>query len=247
MRQTLGFIAVWFGATVMAISIAWFGVRDVLHSGVFADARIGPLGTADDRNGAAPPPSWPSSGPAEPVGAPTPSPSVTGTASPGPAATGQEPGTGDPAPSRGPADSPPSTHPVASAEPTQRTTSAPRPRQTASMPSPVQTTSAPRPMQSTTAPRPMQTTAVPKAAQTTSAPKPTQTAQDVQVVKTKGGTVSFTIRNGACQLVSAVPNAGYQTKVAQNDGWIRVDLVQGEHGSAAFCIGHENRTDIWEY
>ncbi|GGK64953.1 hypothetical protein Ppa06_18300 [Planomonospora parontospora subsp. parontospora] len=63
----------------------------------------------------------------------------------------------------------------------------------------------------------------------------------------KGGSVSFVIENGLCRLVSAAPNAGYETKVSQADGWIRVDLIQGAHGSSAFCIGHENRTDVWEF
>ncbi|GIH79435.1 hypothetical protein Plo01_58640 [Planobispora longispora] len=136
---------------------------------------------------------------------------------------------------------------------------APKPAQTTAGPKATQTAAAAKATQST--PRPTQTTASPKATQTSAAPKPTQTtaspkatqttqaatSQNVRVVRVKGGTVSFTIQNGVCRLVSAAPNAGYQTKIAQNDGWIRVDLVQGDHGSAAFCIGHENRTDSWEY
>ncbi|GHE47548.1 hypothetical protein GCM10017673_56680 [Streptosporangium violaceochromogenes] len=46
MRQTLGFIAMWCGATVLAASVTWFGVRDVLRSQVFDDARIEPLSVA---------------------------------------------------------------------------------------------------------------------------------------------------------------------------------------------------------
>ena len=63
----------------------------------------------------------------------------------------------------------------------------------------------------------------------------------------KGGSVSFVIEGGGCRLVTAAPNAGYEAKVAQNAGWIRVDLVQGAHGSSVFCIGGENRTDLWEF
>lgn len=67
------------------------------------------------------------------------------------------------------------------------------------------------------------------------------------MVNVKGGSVSFAIENGVCRLIAAAPNAGYEAKVASATGWIRVDLVQGEHGSAVFCIGGESRTDLWEY
>ncbi|MFD9946431.1 hypothetical protein ACFWYW_30985 [Nonomuraea sp. NPDC059023] len=70
---------------------------------------------------------------------------------------------------------------------------------------------------------------------------------DVRVVTVKGGEVAFTIGAAGCGLVSATPNSGYTAKVSKNDGWIRVDLVQAEHGSAVFCIGAERRTDTWEY
>ncbi|MEU4832656.1 hypothetical protein [Streptosporangium sp. NPDC023615] len=63
----------------------------------------------------------------------------------------------------------------------------------------------------------------------------------------KGGSVSFAIEDGVCRLVTAAPRAGYEAKVASATGWIRVDLVRGEHGSAVFCIGAEGRTDLWEY
>ncbi|GAA4191367.1 hypothetical protein GCM10022252_31140 [Streptosporangium oxazolinicum] len=67
------------------------------------------------------------------------------------------------------------------------------------------------------------------------------------MVNVKGGSVSFAIEDGVCRLIAAAPNAGYEAKVASATGWIRVDLVQGQHGSAVFCIGAENRTDLWEY
>ncbi|MFE0150557.1 hypothetical protein ACFWY5_25635 [Nonomuraea sp. NPDC059007] len=87
-----------------------------------------------------------------------------------------------------------------------------------------------------------------------STPTPRRTAKktpkprgDVRVVTVKGGEVAFTIGAAGCGLVSATPNSGYTAKVSKNDGWIRVDLVQAEHGSAVFCIGAERRTDTWEY
>jgi hypothetical protein len=67
------------------------------------------------------------------------------------------------------------------------------------------------------------------------------------VVKVKGGEVAFTIGREGCRLISATPVSGYTAKIARADGWIRVDLVKGEHGTGVFCIGHERRTDTWEY
>lgn len=69
----------------------------------------------------------------------------------------------------------------------------------------------------------------------------------LKVVKVKGGEVAFTLGPAGCRLVSATPVSGYTAKIARADGWIRVDLVKGEHGTGVFCIGHEQRTDTWEY
>ncbi|WP_157246478.1 hypothetical protein [Nonomuraea typhae] len=88
----------------------------------------------------------------------------------------------------------------------------------------------------------------------TPAPTPRRTQKktprprgDLKVITVKGGEVAFTIGANGCKLISATPNGGYTAKVSRADSWIRVDLVQGERGSAVFCIGHERRTDTWEY
>ncbi|MFF5209240.1 hypothetical protein [Streptosporangium sp. NPDC000396] len=198
MRQALRYIAVWCGATTLAVSVAWFGVRDVLRSEVFDDAKIEPLSAAITRTGAAP---LPSGAPSGPSGLPS-----------TPAAPDK----------RGRA------HRTATPEPA-RTTAEPEPAR-----SPSKTTRTPAPPENSTGPVPS-STQVPEA------------GEDVRVVRVKGGSASFVIEGGACRLVTAAPNAGYETKVSQADGWIRVDLVQGGHGSAVFCIGGENRTDTWEY
>ncbi|GAA3441171.1 hypothetical protein [Planomonospora venezuelensis] len=247
MRQKLGFIAGWFGATVLAISIAWFGVRDVLHLGVFDDVTIERFGAANGRTGAAPPLSGPTAEPVVAVGTPT---ATSGTerpdrtADPSPAAARSKPAR------PGPQNTGHSVRPRGSASPSP-SSARPSPARTTAAPKPAQTSAAPKPAATTSAPKAAATTSAPKPAATTTAPKATTQAaaanQNVRVVRVKGGTVSFTIENGACRLVSAVPNSGYQTRISQADGWIRVDLYQGDHGSAAFCIGHENRTDTWEY
>ncbi|MFD0891421.1 hypothetical protein ACFQ08_43315, partial [Streptosporangium algeriense] len=68
-----------------------------------------------------------------------------------------------------------------------------------------------------------------------------------KTVSAKNGSVVFSIEGGVCRVVSANPNAGYEAQVTQAEGWVRVDLVQGQHGSAVYCVGRESRTDVWEY
>ncbi|MFC4006332.1 hypothetical protein ACFOY2_03805 [Nonomuraea purpurea] len=60
-------------------------------------------------------------------------------------------------------------------------------------------------------------------------------------------TVTFPDLADGCRLVSATPVSGYTAKIARADGWIRVDLAKDGHGTGVFCIGHERRTDTWEY
>ncbi|MFI7052565.1 hypothetical protein ACWDOR_12705 [Streptosporangium canum] len=210
MRQTLGFIAVWCGATVLAISVAWFGVSDVLHREVFDDARIEPINAAISRTGAASPPSEAPTGPVPAAGTPTVS------ASP--------------------------DRPVPTPRGTRAETvrSSPRPRTTRAPREPVHI-----PVRSQDP-----ATAEPRPFTTVPAPGPSAVAasdDNVRVVNVKGGSVSFAVGGGACRLVAAAPNAGFEAKVAQAPGWIRVDLVRDEHGSAVFCVGAEKRTDTWEY
>ena len=98
---------------------------------------------------------------------------------------------------------------------------------------------------------PMRTPKTPESAPTrppkTPEPTPTRTPGNLRVVSVKGGEVAFTLGPDGCRLVSATPRGGYTAKVARNTGWIRVDLVKGEHGSGVWCISGEQRTDTWEY
>ncbi|MCA2219630.1 hypothetical protein [Nonomuraea aurantiaca] len=100
----------------------------------------------------------------------------------------------------------------------------------------------------TKTPTPTRTPAPTKpAVRKTQAPAPARTPKNLRVVSVKGGEVAFTLGPDGCRLVSATPRSGYSTKVARNTGWIRVDLVKGEHGSGVWCISGEQRTDTWEY
>ncbi|GAA4943744.1 hypothetical protein GCM10023334_055720 [Nonomuraea thailandensis] len=88
---------------------------------------------------------------------------------------------------------------------------------------------------------------VPPTVPPTGQPTAPAPAPSLKVVKVKGGEVAFTLGQDGCRLISATPVSGYTAKIARADGWIRVDLVKGEHGTGVFCIGHERRTDTWEY
>ncbi|MBE1586259.1 hypothetical protein ACFPOI_57120 [Nonomuraea angiospora] len=163
MRRALRYAAIWCGATAVAVSVSWFGVRGVLRDEFVDDVDVEPFAAqtiaADEAPLTLTSPS------------PTPSPS-------------RAPGKPVKSPTKSPVKSP---------------VKSPAPR------------------------------------------KP------LKVVKVKGGEVAFTLGPEGCRLVSATPVSGYTAKVARATGWIRVDLVKGEHGTGVFCISHEQRTDTWEY
>ncbi|MEV8636188.1 hypothetical protein AB0395_31495 [Streptosporangium sp. NPDC051023] len=223
MRQTLGFIAVWCGATVLAASVTWFGVRDVLRSQVFDDVRVESLNAALSRMEAE----------SVPLGTPT-----------GPA-TLPAPPSAQPTPGRR-APTPTARHSTLS----PRVTGSPQDDHKVLAHSRNSTT--PGSSRSTIAAlKPARTAAaLPGPVRTSTAPSPSaqMAANDrTRVVTVKNGSVSFTIDAGVCRLVAATPNPGFEAQVSQADGWVRVDLVQGQHGSAVYCVGKESRTDVWEY
>jgi hypothetical protein len=159
MRRALRYAAIWCGATAIAVSVSWFGVRGVLRNEFVDDVNVQPfLAQTISEN--------------KSEEAPAPSPTPTKT-------------------------------------PKNRKSPAPRP--------------------------------IPSRTPTVAA------GGSHKVITVKGGEVVFSLGSGGCRLVSATPVSGYTAKVARADGWIRVDLARGEHGTGVFCIGHERRTDTWEY
>ncbi|MEU8357252.1 hypothetical protein AB0C27_14670 [Nonomuraea sp. NPDC048882] len=189
MRRAMRYAAIWCGATAVAVSVSWFGVRGVLRNEFVDDVNVEPFLAqtlaADERDS-----------PATPTARRT---------------------TKKPAPVKTPA-----------------TTPAPAPAQTRTPPS------------DTPSPAKRRTTTQKPASTPTPSPTPT-VAKNLEVVKVKGGEVAFTLGPEGCRLVSATPVSGYTAKVSRAEGWIRVDLAKGEHGTGVFCISHEQRTDTWEY
>ncbi|MBB2913101.1 hypothetical protein FHS43_004399 [Streptosporangium becharense] len=218
MRQTLGFIAVWCGATTLAVSISWFGVRDVLRSEVFDDARIESLGAAVARTAGA---ALPSSAPAgsKPARTPAAPPVPRRAAAPHPVPDG--PARETPRPRETPSKVvvvPATREPVPAVPRTLPTPAAPGATRTAGS--------------GTAAP-------VPSAR--------SFSGGNVRTVGGRGGSVSFVIEDGVCRLVAAIPRAGYESRTTSAAGRIQVDLVREGHGSAAFCAGGENRVGLWDY
>ncbi|MGP4096693.1 hypothetical protein [Nonomuraea sp. KM90] len=165
MRRAMKYAAIWCGATVVAVSVSWFGVRGVLRNEFVDDVNV------------------------EPFLAQT-----------------------------------------VAADVNSRVPVTPAPRRT------VKTTKTPINPKTTPKSTPSPT------------PTPSSTSgKQLKVVTVKGGEVAFTLGPEGCRLVSATPVGGYTAKVARADGWIRVDLAKGEHGTGVFCISHEQRTDTWEY
>ena len=163
MRRAFRYVVIWCGATLVAISVSWFGVRGVLRTEFVDDVQVEPF-------------------------------------------LAQAVSDGDRTPTTTPTPTPTRTKP----KPVARKTQAP-------------------------------------AVEKTQTPAPTRAPKNLRVVSVKGGEVAFTLGPDGCRLVSATPKGGYTAKVARNTGWIRVDLVKGEHGSGVWCISGEQRTDTWEY
>lgn len=78
------------------------------------------------------------------------------------------------------------------------------------------------------------------------APKP---PDNVRSYATRGGRAAMSIENGRVRLVSATPNPGYETRVTQTEGWLRVDFLNDDHTSSVIAswYGHEPTVKVYEY
>ena len=96
-------------------------------------------------------------------------------------------------------------------------------------------------------PRPSRTPKAPPGRPDGSAsPKPTD---HVRSYATRGGSAAMSIEKDRVRLVSATPNPGYETRVTQTEGWLRVDFLSDEHTSSiiASWYQHAPTVKVYEY
>ncbi|WP_026402595.1 MULTISPECIES: hypothetical protein [Actinomadura] len=65
----------------------------------------------------------------------------------------------------------------------------------------------------------------------------------------KSGRVVLEVREHGARLVSASPEQGFEVREWRQVEWLRVDLTDGEHGSAVFATwnGHPTLVQVYEY
>ncbi|WP_146877605.1 hypothetical protein [Actinomadura madurae] len=81
---------------------------------------------------------------------------------------------------------------------------------------------------------------------TPTSPKP---HDNVRSFATRGGRAAMAIEKDRVRLVSATPNPGYETRVTQAEGWLRVDFLSDKRTSSvvASWYGHDPAVKVYEY
>ncbi|SNR74510.1 hypothetical protein SAMN06265355_106231 [Actinomadura mexicana] len=71
----------------------------------------------------------------------------------------------------------------------------------------------------------------------------------VRSYATRGGSAAMSIEKDRVRLVSATPNPGYETRVTQTEGWLRVDFLSDEHTSSVIASWYEHApaVKVYEY
>ncbi|RFS85696.1 hypothetical protein D0T12_11910 [Actinomadura spongiicola] len=77
-------------------------------------------------------------------------------------------------------------------------------------------------------------------------PKP---PDNVRSYATRGGRAAMSVEKDRVRLVSATPNPGYETRVTQAEGWLRVDFLTGDRTSSvvASWYGRDPTVKVYEY
>ncbi|WP_433139507.1 hypothetical protein ACQPZ8_39270 [Actinomadura nitritigenes] len=72
---------------------------------------------------------------------------------------------------------------------------------------------------------------------------------NVRSFATRGGQAALAFTGGRVKLVSATPNPGYETRVTEADGWLRVDFLTDEHTSSIVATWgqHPPAVKVYEY
>lgn len=77
-------------------------------------------------------------------------------------------------------------------------------------------------------------------------PKP---PDNVRSYATRGGRAAMSIQKDRVRLVSATPNPGYETRVTQAEGWLRVDFLSDDRTSSVIAswYGQDPAVKVYEY
>ncbi|MFD0691394.1 hypothetical protein [Actinomadura fibrosa] len=72
---------------------------------------------------------------------------------------------------------------------------------------------------------------------------------NVRSYATRGGQAAMTVSGRRVRLVSATPNPGYETRVTEADGWLRVDFLNDDHTSSVIASWYEHppKVSVYEY
>ncbi|MVZ99505.1 hypothetical protein F8568_003755 [Actinomadura sp. LD22] len=70
---------------------------------------------------------------------------------------------------------------------------------------------------------------------------------NVRSFATRGGQAALAFTSGRVKLVSATPNPGYETRVTEADGWLRVDFLTDEHTSSVVATWYEHPASVKVY
>jgi hypothetical protein len=97
-----------------------------------------------------------------------------------------------------------------------------------------------------TAPKPSKSAKPPPPDKPHKAPR---TPDNVRSYATHGGRAAMSIEKDRVRLVSATPNPGYETRVTQAEGWLRVDFLNDKHTSSVIAswYQHDPMVKVYEY
>ncbi|WP_242884963.1 hypothetical protein [Actinomadura litoris] len=70
---------------------------------------------------------------------------------------------------------------------------------------------------------------------------------DVRSYATRGGQAAVSFGGGRVRLVSATPNPGYETRVTEANGWLRVDFLTDERTSSVVASWLERPATVKVY
>ncbi|TDD73408.1 hypothetical protein [Actinomadura rubrisoli] len=76
---------------------------------------------------------------------------------------------------------------------------------------------------------------------------PQRTPGNVRSYATRGGQAAVSFTGGRVRLVSATPNPGYETRVTESGGWLRVDFLTDKHTSSVIASWYEHPATVKVY